>query len=99
MNTNAKMRAQMEARAKRKNIFLTIVVFSLLLLLSLLSNPWSASAAATDDTSSVILGPPAPGQDVTVSSEFGIENSNPAIEGDSLVLIDGYVLVIDNQFT
>ncbi|MFK7800590.1 MAG: hypothetical protein AB8G95_03065 [Anaerolineae bacterium] len=84
----------MDVISKRKNIAVAGIIFALLLILSILSDPWVVSAIATDDTGLAILGPPAPGEQVTVSSLYGIENVRPPV-GDPIVRIGGYVLVID----
>lgn len=84
----------MNAFSQRKNIIITVIIFTLLLILSILSDPWTVSAVATDDTGGVILGPPAPGEEVTVSSQHSIENFR-SLTGDPAVKIGGYILVID----
>lgn len=85
----------MDVVSKRKNIVVAGIIFALLLLLSILSDPWTVSAIATDDTGTAILGPPAPGQTVTVSSLYSIENERSQT-GDPIVRIGGYILVIDS---
>lgn len=84
----------MDVISKRRNIIISGIIFALLLILSILSDPWTVSAIATDDTGSAILGPPAPGETVTVSSLYAIENERSET-GDPIVRIGGYVLVID----
>ena len=84
----------MDITSKRRNIIITGIIFTLLLILSYLSDPWVVSAVATDDTGGVILGPPKPGEQVVVSSQYSIENERPLV-GDPFVKIGGYVLVID----
>lgn len=62
-----KSKAELRAKARRKSIVLTIIVLSLLLILSVLSDPWNVSAAAPISENQSVFEQERSGQRLTIS--------------------------------